>query len=64
MNQIIPIIQITQIIIKVSRINYSNNYWYYVCDRLAPAPGAGAEGRILGLDLAQVRLACPAVMLF
>ena len=27
------------------------------------APGAGAEGQILGLDLAQVRLACPGAML-
>ena len=27
------------------------------------APGAGAEGLILGLDLAQVMLACPAAML-
>ena len=27
------------------------------------APGAGADGRILGLDLAQVRSACPEAML-
>ena len=26
------------------------------------APGAGAEGRILGLDLDQVLLACPGAM--
>ena len=37
-----------------------------MCVSLAPAPGAvraGAEDRILGLDLAQVRLVCPGAML-
>ena len=36
-----------------------------LCNGRPLAPGAGAEGRILGLDLAQVslRLACPWAML-